>query len=227
MNEKTIDNINELNISNISINPIKIEESFEEEFTEWYQNVIKASEKLIREWEKEIGKESCCKVGCKYCCNHAIEVYNFELIPIMKYIQENNIDYIIDNGISVMTYLEEKIPTLISEYNSLDSYKLQKYKMKYRSLEIPCIFLKEDKCSIYSVRPTSCLNYHCYSSAKECLKLDSMPKGCISLGKVEDWIVNQVERYFDLNKDKIPKYFDPFEISILPVGFINNILYLD
>lgn len=227
MSEKIINNKNELSISNINIEPIKIKENFEDEFTVWYENLLKASGKLIREWEKETGRESCCQIGCNNCCNHAIEVYNFELISIIKYIQDNKNDFIIDKGISVLDFLQEKLPVLVSQYNNLDSNNLEKYKMEYRSLEIPCIFLKEDKCSIYSVRPTSCLNYHCYSSPKECSKLDLMPKGCISLGEVEDWIVNQVEIYLDLNKDKIPRYFDPFEISILPVGFINNILYLE
>lgn len=227
MIKKIINNTNELSISNIRVEPIKIEKSFEEEFVNWYQNVLNTSEKLIRAWEKSLGKESCCRIGCKYCCNHAIEVYNFEIIPIIKWIKENNIDFVIDRGISVVNYLEENLPTLTSQYNYLDSNKLEKNKIKYRSLGIPCIFLKDDECSIYSVRPTSCLNYYCYSSSEECSKLDVMPKECISLGQVEDWVVNQVDAYFDLNKDKIPRYFDPFEISILPVGFINNIIYLD
>lgn len=218
---------NELSISHIKVEPIKIEKNFEEEFMNWYQTVLNTGDNLIRAWEKSLGKESCCKIGCTHCCNHAIEVYNFELISIIKYIEENNIDFVIDKGISIVNYLEENLPIVTSQYNHLDGNKFQKYKTEYRNLEMPCIFLKEHKCSIYSVRPTCCLNYHCYSASEECSRLNVMPKSCISLGEVEDWLVNQVEAYFDLNKDKIPRYFDPFEISILPVGFINNILYLD
>ncbi len=205
----------------------KIEKSFEEEFMNWYQNILVAGEKLIREWEKSLGKESCCKIGCNHCCNHAVEVYNFELIPIIKYIEENNIDFVIDKGISVVNYLEENLSIVTSQYNYLDNATIEKYKIDYRNLQIPCIFLRENKCSIYSVRPTSCLNYHCYSSSEECAKLDVMPSGCISLGEVEDWLVNQVEAYFVTNKNKIPRYLDPFEINILPVGFIDKIIYLD
>lgn len=227
MSQKIINNTNGWGISSISIEPKEIENSFEEEFGDWYQNVLNTSEKLIREWEKGLGKESCCKIGCKHCCNHAIEVYNFEIIPIIKYIKENNIDFAFDRGITVVNYLDEKLPILTSQYSYLDDNELAKYKVEYRNLEIPCIFLKDNKCSIYSVRPTSCLNYHCYSSAEKCSKLDAMPKGCISLGQIEDWIVKQVDVYFNLNKEKIPRYFGPFEINILPIGFINNIIYLD
>lgn len=213
------------NILNSIIVSENMTNTFELDFINWYQEIIKSAEVIIEKLQHMEGKVHCCKSGCSYCCHQLIEVYDFELIPIMEYIKKNCMDFILDKAINISEALESMLNSAPYKYSQLNNDDEFKYKKKYRTLDIPCIFLKDNKCLIYPVRPISCLNYYCYTSANECANPNKMPSGCTSEHYVEEWINSQVNSYLSRNKDTLPHYLSPFDLNILPIAIINHILY--
>jgi Fe-S-cluster containining protein len=212
------------NTSNSTLILEKENDHFELNFTNWYQDIIKSAELLIEKWQQKVEKIHCCNSGCSYCCHQLIEVYDFELIAIMEYIRENCLDFILDKAIHISELIESSInmsPYKYSLFNNDDKFQ---YKKEYRTLNTPCIFLKDNKCLIYPVRPISCLNYYCYTSVNECANPNKMPSGCMSVTYVEEWINSQVNSFLSRNKDSLPHFLSPFDLNILPIAVINHML---
>ncbi|MBI9088392.1 MAG: YkgJ family cysteine cluster protein [Desulfobacterium sp.] len=92
-----------------------------------------------------------CKSGCSYCCYNQIKLTPAEALLIFSWIDTAFTD-------QDRTLLGERIQNnrLLTEGKSLET----RVRVKKSS---PCIFLQQEKCSIYPVRPLICRSWTSYS----------------------------------------------------------------
>ena len=103
--------------------------------------------------EKGEGTPSC-KKGCSFCCNIQVACTEIEVDLIIKYMEDNNIS---------LTDTEK------DRLKEQCKFILRKDELKYiQSPHKQCVFLKDNECSIYPVRPLSCRNYFVYNDPKLC-----------------------------------------------------------
>ncbi|MEO6251880.1 MAG: YkgJ family cysteine cluster protein [Ferruginibacter sp.] len=113
---------------------------------------------------EESKKEIQCKAGCTACCFIDVDVSGDEAAMI--------IDHCTENGIEVdKAYLSEQAATGRTSYSALSR----------------CVFLKDNLCSIYPVRPIAC--------RKHWVKTDP------ALCDFSNNIVNQVGGFFNVNTE--------------------------
>jgi len=128
------------------------------------KEVYKAIDGFFDAAPEENKKDIQCKTGCTACCFIEIDVSTDEAATIINYCRENNIE--IDQE-----YLTKQAAKGRKTYSEVSR----------------CVFLKENLCSIYPVRPVAC--------RKHWVKTD--PALCDFSGN----IVNQVNGYFDVNTE--------------------------
>lgn len=92
--------------------------------------------------ETEGWKKLSCKKGCSHCCMQMVEVTTDEGRLILKYIKENNIQYD-----------QQKLERHAQMEHDPDKW------WNLKNEEKECIFLKNNECQIYPVRPISCRKY--------------------------------------------------------------------
>lgn len=90
-----------------------------------------------------------CKKGCSHCCNMNVDMNEYEAAAI--------VDYCVRNSISID---EETLE--LQEHLS----EVQRFKSKFRK----CVFLVNNECSIYPVRPIACRKYFVTSAPADCNK---------------------------------------------------------
>lgn len=126
----------------------------------------------INEFDKycqENGIVNNCVVNCSKCCHDFFFISEMEFLVILEYLTYNNIDIeqYITKADSVKRDIQTKYPILmerINEYmpaneNSTLDNRFFDDTINPRDL-LPCIFLnKENKCSVYEVRPSVCRGY--------------------------------------------------------------------
>lgn len=208
-----------LRVSNISLDPPRVKSDFNSEFMLWYQSLITHASEYINEWENHFKAKNSCCIECNKCCYQMIDIYSYELLPILAYIKINNLQSLLVKAEPIAELLEKNmidLSFLSDEY--ADESKSIKSKMKYRLLSIPCIFLVDNKCSIYPVRPSCCATYYSYGNVKDCYNDQKLPKDCYSHKDIEDWIFGQITDFMHYNIDKLPESFKPFKANILPLA---------
>jgi len=129
-------------------------------------NALKMASKALSWTDKAIQKfislESLpepldCKPGCHYCC------YNLPMVTppealLIGYHVENNFTNQEQNEIS------DKVNKILERINTISPYEIPM--MRH---ELPCIFLKNKMCMVYSVRPAICRA--CTSTSAEHCKM--------------------------------------------------------
>ena len=128
------------------------------------KEVYKAIDKYFDNAPEENKKEIQCKAGCTHCCFIDVDISEDEAVVILTYCKENGIE--IDKE-----YLEKQAAVGRKKYSELSR----------------CVFLKDDLCSIYPVRPIAC--------RKHWVKTDP------ALCDFSKNIINQVGGYFDVNTE--------------------------
>ena len=113
---------------------------------------------------EESKKEIKCKTGCTACCFIELDISANEATVIVDYCKENNIE--VDKA-----YLTEQAAAGRSTYSPLSR----------------CVFLKDNLCSIYPVRPVAC--------RKHWVKTDP------TLCDFSENITNQIGSYFNINTE--------------------------
>lgn len=131
---------------------------------ETIKEVYKAIDNFFNAAPEENKKEIQCKVGCTACCFIDVEVSADEAAAIINYCNQNAIE--IDKE-----YLEKQAAVGRKKYSELSR----------------CVFLKDNLCSIYPVRPIAC--------RKHWVKTDPL------LCDFSKNIINQVGGYFDINTE--------------------------
>ncbi|SDL46489.1 Putative zinc-or iron-chelating domain-containing protein [Maridesulfovibrio ferrireducens] len=87
-----------------------------------------------------------CREGCSYCCFSHITLVPQEAFNIALYLAEK-----LD-----ASDFEKIVEVCVEGAEGFDSAGLHEFTMKYFR---PCPFLKDNKCSIYEVRPIACRNW--------------------------------------------------------------------
>lgn len=95
------------------------------------------------------GKVACSK-GCSFCCYLHVTLTKFEVTAIIDYCTKNNI--IIDTD----TLKKQSVADNVESFSKID-YKDRK-----------CVFLKDNQCSIYPVRPVACRKYYVVNDPEIC-----------------------------------------------------------
>jgi hypothetical protein len=126
--------------------------------------VYKAIDGFFNAAPEENKKEIQCKAGCTACCFIDVDVSGDEAAVIINYCRENGIE--IDKE-----YLKKQAAVGRKTYSHLSR----------------CVFLKDNLCSIYPVRPIAC--------RKHWVKTDP------ALCDFSKNIINQVGGYFDINTE--------------------------
>ncbi len=106
---------------------------------------------------------SSCKKRCSVCCNQLIPLASGEIIHLFNV--QNSLPGLrqkeIETKIKHITGKVEKNKKTKQNNISFDNY--------YFQLGLPCPFLENDACSIYSQRPFVCREYHVRSSPLKCV----------------------------------------------------------
>lgn len=92
-------------------------------------------------------KSSCHDCKAAYCCHQPVTLCTDEVIAIIAYCKEMNIPI-------PKKYLKKQLKIKEKEWAISESSV--------------CVFLKDNRCSIYPVRPSSCRTYHVKTLSKFC-----------------------------------------------------------
>jgi Fe-S-cluster containining protein len=87
-----------------------------------------------------------CKAGCFWCCYFTVEVRPVEVLRIVDFMQSEMLE-------ADRTRIVGEIHTNAAALAALDDDARLRHNLK-------CPFLHFGRCSIYSVRPQTCRNYH-------------------------------------------------------------------
>lgn len=111
-----------------------------------YREVDKMVEILLDSAGRD--KVTCLKCTTPFCCSASVDASQDEIEHIKKYVKENGI--------------EADPEPMIKAYESVLGTKERggNYLDEYFQLRVPCMFLKNGRCSIYSERPISCRKYY-------------------------------------------------------------------
>lgn len=86
-----------------------------------------------------------CTSGCSLCCYLQVEVLQYEADGIVQWLVHEERQ-------------AELLPLLIAAYARIESDDLTC--AEYRRKDIPCLFLVDERCSVYNARPLTCVQYH-------------------------------------------------------------------
>jgi Fe-S-cluster containining protein len=103
-------------------------------------------ENLIAKSTEESITKPACKAGCAYCCHYKVEVMAHEMLLIKDYLLKNWQALQIKN---LLTEAEENAQIIRSLTQE-----------EHLTTNIKCPFLVDNQCSVYSVRPFKCRNFH-------------------------------------------------------------------
>jgi len=194
-------------------------------FIEQKKNQLKELLSLQLEETSLRGETISCKKGCYYCCSASayVEATLQECEAIVYYLYHNNHvyesfirkypqwrDQIKKNDLldSCARFWEELSPEKTQEITMFMSKKEEK---RYRQQSIPCPFLDNKLCSIYEVRPYSCIC--CVSvSPPEWCNPQSLKEAEIRKVYPIDFLLNMMSDYSFYYKN-----LERFAITFMPL----------
>lgn len=108
-----------------------------------------------------------CRKGCSQCCNDYFFISESEFLQILEELiyRKININDYISKAKAVKKHIEKFHPEIIKKLNkfmpkSVDNIDESFFKDSINPPDLPaCIFLDNNKCSIYNVRPSICRGY--------------------------------------------------------------------
>lgn len=120
-----------------------------------------------------------CQEGCSECCSDYFYISEEEFLVIMDYMIRNFGEKEINKvKLKAKEYIMNIKKNYISEYEKLNTVIKSDEKVDYEmlitrehSFKIPCVFLKDGKCSIYAVRPFICRFYGTRNKDYSCNKV--------------------------------------------------------
>jgi Fe-S-cluster containining protein len=91
-----------------------------------------------------------CRAGCTWCCHFSVDVRAIEVFAILDFVER--------------TFTPEDKARVFAEIraNSVALDQLDEFERMRRNVKCP--FLSQGRCSIYTVRPQTCRNYHATSA---------------------------------------------------------------
>lgn len=101
-----------------------------------------------------------CKNGCSYCCHYRVDAFTHEIVSI--YVHLN------------MTLKKSSLKTVKNKIEASSNVIEKMTPEQHVRVNTRCPLLVDGKCSVYSVRPTSCAKYYS-TSTKACEYLYDNP----------------------------------------------------
>lgn len=152
-----------------------------------FKEVLEFSDSIIQDFERD-GKSPrvACKSGCSYCCHSLVHIIPIEALLIFQFISVN------------FTCSEiNALRDVISHTRLLTQGKTvaQIYTLKH---ELPCMFLKHGKCTIYAIRPSICRSWNSMD-AKTCrVAYDSFDyKSSVNASPIRNFILGTTRELFE------------------------------
>jgi len=136
---------------------------------------------LIDEVMVRSNRENSCKKGCAFCCHINVDVTDPEAALIAQHCREKNIKVDVN-------YLHER---------------LRNRKMEVAlSKAAACVFLKNNECSIYEVRPLACRSYLVVNEPQYCDAVTYRPPAHGTLVVNDPYVELELSALYDALKAK-------------------------
>jgi len=118
-------------------------------------------DRVLEEARIESGRVLACKEGCSYCCHFKVDVRADEALIIAEFVR---------------TRLDATTRAQVIEAAERNAGFIRSLSPKqHLTTNIKCCFLVDGRCSIYSVRPYACRNFHATDVAG-CIRLFEEPE---------------------------------------------------
>lgn len=133
---------------------------------------------VLRKYNKTdefVGKlESCCTVGCNYCCHQSIEVINIEIPLIQEYIRQHIDGELFDKIQNNLTNWLDFFDSHSPDKNTLKPIEVFRDFLNISAdNSLACPFLVNGLCSIYEMRPFTC-RVHIVANSPELCNSDKL-----------------------------------------------------
>jgi Fe-S-cluster containining protein len=120
-----------------------------------------------------VGKPVSCKVGCTHCCHQLIALNIFEaeaLTTWFRTLPEPRQQQLVERFHQALLKLSAAglIDRMVNEEWFVESNTARQLAVDYLYKRVPCPFLEEGACSIYSMRPLICREYMVTSPPENC-----------------------------------------------------------
>jgi len=118
-----------------------------------FQEILEFSDSIVQNLEENgQSPKVACQSGCNYCCHSQVNIIPIEALLISAFIKKN------------FTFTEvSALHAEISQIHLLSAGKTLKQLYDLKG-NLPCLFLKKGKCSIYKVRPSICRSWNSFDS---------------------------------------------------------------
>ncbi len=100
-----------------------------------------------------------CSKGCSACCTKSVTISALEGIAIQRHCRQHNIHINIDKNIPNTTRPKQTTNQYVNSFLFRKNNSVEETEWSTD----PCMFLKNDVCSIYSIRPIMCRGFISYS----------------------------------------------------------------
>lgn len=118
-----------------------------------FQEVLEFSDSIVKSLEENgQSPKVACRSGCNYCCHSQINIIPIEALLISAFIKT-------DFTCTEVSALNAGISRI--QFLTAGKTLEQVYAIKD---ELPCLFLKKGKCSIYKIRPSICRSWNSLDS---------------------------------------------------------------
>ena len=150
-------------------------------FIEKKQDAFRRLERDVFAKIESNGERVTCHKGCSACCVAYIQASIQECEAIVYYLYENPTT--LDSFLERYSRWRERMRSLGNPFLRCDEVLHQQYQGElsqsdqgillgalslYQEQDIPCCFLSDGACSIYSVRPYACVNHYVTTPAAWC-----------------------------------------------------------
>ena len=134
-------------------------ENFENKALELASNALSWTDKAIQRFTslESLPEPLGCKPGCHYCCYNLPMVTPPEALLIGYHVEQNFTNPQIKE-------ISDRVIMVLERINGISPYEIPM--MRH---ELPCIFLEDGMCMVYSVRPAVCRT--CTSTSAEHCKM--------------------------------------------------------
>ncbi len=175
---------------------------------------------LFHRYQNEVldkySKQTTCRKGCCYCCNHWVEdVYSFEATRIADYIKTHfpeRISSIIDRCIEdekhiirLHNIMDSKLHEYRSDSEIVDIDETDLLLASYYQLKRPCPLLNDNgTCSIYPARPLTCRVYFSFSDPQLCrpeyINTEEIPTYLLDLEEEANLLLDSLHEKYRRNE---------------------------
>jgi Fe-S-cluster containining protein len=118
----------------------------EEEIHAAYAQALAAFDELNQDAIVASGARLDCRAGCSFCCSLRVDVYAHEIFLIARFIRTH--------------FSEAEQQALAVRLATHAAQVLRLTPFEHATRNIPCVLLRDGRCSVYAARPMACRRHH-------------------------------------------------------------------